>query len=229
MTNDALQHWQQFNTVKAQSNYPQWPIEVMLKLVFGSYLEHPMKITGESRVLDVGCGFGNNLTPFLVKGCPCAGTEVTPAMAEQTRAILADRGFDADIRPGLNQDLPFTDNSFDLLLSTSVLHYEPSAADVRAALQEYRRVLAPGGRLFIMTVAPEHAILQKAERLGEGRYRIRDYDFRDGETFFCLETEDNARRVIADYFTQVEIGRVTEQLMKHRLDWFLITAARGEG
>src|SRR4030042_4907165 len=108
--------WENFNFKKIISNYPKWPNETVLKLVFGDYLNNKINITTESKILDVGCGFGNNLIPFLDMGCECYGTEVTQAMAEQTEKILEERGYKAKIVKGKNCDLPFKDDYFDLLL-----------------------------------------------------------------------------------------------------------------
>ena len=68
MKNSEL-NWNNFNLEKSKDNYPIWPNEAMVKILFGDYLKG-IKPTLESntKVLDIGCGFGNNLIPFLVKG-----------------------------------------------------------------------------------------------------------------------------------------------------------------
>ena len=136
MNKDSFLKWEDYfkNTVK--HNYPKWPNEVMVKIIFGSYLKNKININSKFRVLDVGCGFGNNLLPFLDIGCQCFGTEVTEMVARQTQRILQVRGFDVDIRCGKNTGLPFEDNLFDLVLSINVIHYEKTEKDIRLALAE---------------------------------------------------------------------------------------------
>jgi ubiquinone/menaquinone biosynthesis C-methylase UbiE len=51
------------------------------------------------------------------------------------------------------QDLPFRDGAFDAVLNTLVLHQLPHDA-LRAAIAEMRRVVRPGGRLFIADIDP---------------------------------------------------------------------------
>ncbi len=92
-------------------------------------------------VLDIGCGFGNNLLPFLSMGCKRCGTEVTQEMATQTLDILQDRGYAADIRAGRSTAITFEEDSFDLVLSVNVIHYEKTYEDIVSAFHEYNRVL----------------------------------------------------------------------------------------
>jgi SAM-dependent methyltransferase len=47
------------------------------------------------RVLDVGCGTGENALYFAERGCSVLGVDVVPAAVEQARAKAADRGLDA--------------------------------------------------------------------------------------------------------------------------------------
>lgn len=218
------QAWEQFNANKAKTNYPQWPNEAMLKLVFGSYLKHKIALKDDMRVLDIGCGFGNNLLPFLVRGYRCSGTEVTQDMAGQTKTILKERGFDTDIRFGTNRSLPFADNSFDLLLSINVIHYEANRKNVEAAFREYARVLDKGGRLVLMTVGPTHAILKEAKQLEPHVYQIQNYDFRDGTCFYGFDCDECLHKCLETDFKNVETGRIQESLMQVQLDFWAASA-----
>ena len=61
----------------------------MLKILFGKYSkEKNIKIQKSSLVLDIGCGFGNNLLPFLEKKVKCYGIEINPDICKITSKIL---------------------------------------------------------------------------------------------------------------------------------------------
>ena len=197
--------WENFNFKKITSNYPKWPNETMLKLVFGDYLNNKINITTESRILDVGCGFGNNLIPFLDMGCECYGTEVTQTMAEQTEKILEERGYKAKIVKGKNCDLPFKDDYFDLLLSIGIIHYASSEEEIIAGLKEYNRVLKKNGRLVVITTAPRHSILLNAKVIADNLYKIQNYDFRDGTCFFCFKNNEEIKNYYNKFFNDVEV------------------------
>jgi SAM-dependent methyltransferase len=217
--------WRQFHTERASSNYPKWPNEAMLKVLFGSYLETPCTPQPDWKVLDVGCGFGNNLVPFADMGCESYGVEIDPEIAKLTSVLLEERGYKSNVVEGANRDIPFSDNMFDLVLSVNTLHYEGTKPNVMAALTSFHRVLKPGGILYMSTVGPEHEIFKCAKPLGNQRYQIQNYDFRDGQEFFFFENENNLERYCAEIFDAVETGQVTEKLMTLPCD-FLITACR---
>ena len=99
------------------------------------------------RILDVGCGTGDltarlraELTTELVAGCDFSAGMLEQAAA-RTRAVRWLQG-DAT-------RLPFTDATFEAVLSTEAFHWFP---DPDAALREFRRVLGPGGRLLVALV-----------------------------------------------------------------------------
>ncbi len=85
--NHATDEWnKEILREKQERKYPKWPNEVMLKILFGGsdYLKSPFKPQPSWRVLDVGCGFANNLVPFADIGCECHGVDLHPEMAAHT-------------------------------------------------------------------------------------------------------------------------------------------------
>lgn len=212
---------------KSEKQYPKWPNEVMLKLLFGgkNYLETPFVPQPSWRVLDVGCGFANNLVPFADIGCECHGIDLHPEMVETVQSFMDRRGYKTNIQVGNNRSLPYPDSHFDLILSVNTLHYEGTEDNFQNALREFSRVLKPGGGLYISTVGPEHEIQKRAEILGGHRYRVRDFGFRSGETYFFCDSVRYLRHYCEQQFENVETARVTENLVKLPLD-FLIALCR---
>jgi SAM-dependent methyltransferase len=196
----------------SEGAYPRWPNETMIKTIFGSRLEDPPAVDETTHVLDVGTGFGNNLLPFLDAGCECAGVEIDPEIVEITEEVISDRGYDADIRRGENQDLPFPDDTFDILLSINVLHYEGEKSGIKNGLAEYARVMKPSGYLFLMTTGPRHEIYQRAKSLDNHKYVLQESGFRNGEQMFYFDTEKYLELYLADFFERTETGRETVTL-----------------
>jgi ubiquinone/menaquinone biosynthesis C-methylase UbiE len=103
-------------------------------------------------VLDIGCGTGSNVRWFAEQGArptgaECGATQLASAL--QADPDHVDRYVDA---PG--QDLPFDDESFDLVTFFLSLHHVPQA-DMLGALSEAARVLRPGGLLYVAEPVPE--------------------------------------------------------------------------
>lgn len=223
----AAKGWEVYQTGAGDSGlYSRWPNEAMVKALFGSYLRAKRAPKAGERVLDVGCGFGQNLLPFISQGCLAAGIELTESMIAEAEKAMALRGVDVDFRVGSNRAIPFKDASFDLVLSVNAIHYETNERDYLAAIAEFARVLRPGGRLYVSTVGPLHEIRQRAEALGAHQFRIRDYDFRDGETMFFLDDELELKHYFSRSFANLETGLVTERLMTRTLDFFIVVATK---
>jgi ubiquinone/menaquinone biosynthesis C-methylase UbiE len=100
-----------------------------------------------ARILDVGCGTGEYVRRANELGFQASGLE--PAEAMREAAIEKNPG--STIVDGLATQIPFGDESFDLVICIEVLRYL-HRADVDQALGEMRRVLKPGGKMFLTMV-----------------------------------------------------------------------------
>jgi ubiquinone/menaquinone biosynthesis C-methylase UbiE len=106
---------------------------------------------GEARVWDVGCGPGH-VTAFLAGlGVRAAGVDLSGEMTAQA----AKRHPDLTFSTGSMTALPAADASWDGLVSFYSLIHMIDDADLRAALAEFRRVLADGGLLLLAVHAGE--------------------------------------------------------------------------
>jgi ubiquinone/menaquinone biosynthesis C-methylase UbiE len=102
-------------------------------------------IRSTSRILDCGCGPGS-ITVGLAHWAPDGETVGIDLGAEQldgARALARDLGVkNVAFRQGDILDLPFGDDTFDVVFSQTVLFHIP---DRQRALAEIKRVLRPGG------------------------------------------------------------------------------------
>jgi len=64
------------------------------------------------RLLDVGCGSGEHLGLFRRKGCDVTGIDPSSLLLDQASQQLHSR---AELRLGRAEDLPFSDNEFDIV------------------------------------------------------------------------------------------------------------------
>jgi SAM-dependent methyltransferase len=103
-------------------------------------------------VLDVACGTGNAAIPAAAAGGRVVGVDLTPELFEAGRREAAEAGVDIDWVEGDAEELPFDDQSFDVVLSTFGCMFAPRH-QVTAA--ELARVLRPGGRLGVCAWTPE--------------------------------------------------------------------------
>ena len=99
-------------------------------------------------LLELGCGLGDLLADMTEAGHTCLAVEQSPQMVAAARQTLQRRklGEKAWVIQGSAQHLPFSNASFDTVVSTfpSEYIYDPNT------IAEVERVLRPGGRLIVV-------------------------------------------------------------------------------
>ena len=100
-----------------------------------------------ARLLEVGCGMGTDLLQFSRGGARCVGVDLTPRSIEITQHRFKLYGADGAFMISDAENLPFRDESFEVVYSNGVLHHTP---DTEGAIREVHRVLRPGGVAKVM-------------------------------------------------------------------------------
>jgi len=103
------------------------------------------------RVLDVGCGTGRHTIPLLEMGASVVGLDFSPEMLSIARQRTANRDVEF-LQHSLPDPFPFTDESFDLVISGLVVEHVP---DLETVFRECLRVLKPGGRCLVTALHPD--------------------------------------------------------------------------
>jgi len=139
-----------YHDVAARDYDAKWGIsfgEIGRRQVLGKV----RKLLGEGagpypRALEIGAGTGyfslNLLQERVIGAATC--TDISDGMLETLERNAATLGLEVETAACDASELPFDDESFDLVLGHAVLHHLP---DLDRAFAEFGRVLAPGGTL----------------------------------------------------------------------------------
>jgi SAM-dependent methyltransferase len=103
------------------------------------------------KVLEIGLGQGAESEQIIRRGGCWSGLDLTQESVDRVRVRLELRSlpFD-DLRCGSAVDIPWPDDTFDVVFSHGVLHHVP---DIYTAQSEIHRVLKPGATLVAMLYA----------------------------------------------------------------------------
>lgn len=101
-----------------------------------------------ARFLDVGCGLGLYTEYWHSRGLRVIGFDVDQDLIQVARERAAAKGLLIPYETGTAERLPFPDGSFDVVFANSILEHVP---EWRGCLEEWIRVLAPGGLLWVET------------------------------------------------------------------------------
>jgi len=138
--------------------FVQYPMDHVVRF-HAYYLQYHMP-TG--KILDYGCGSGNNSSFYLQRGYDVHGVDVAEGSLEQIKANLNMYGLPPEkidkfkIIPPDESALPYEDGYFDMILSNQVLYYHATEARIRARCKELARVLRPGGLVFLTMMGAQN-------------------------------------------------------------------------
>jgi SAM-dependent methyltransferase len=109
-------------------------------------------VGADERVLDVACGTGVVAITAAGRGARVSALDLTPQLIERARENSLVAGIEIDWHEGDAEELPFSDGTFDVVLSQFGHIFAPRPEVVTA---EMLRVLKPGGRIAFSTWPPE--------------------------------------------------------------------------
>lgn len=103
-------------------------------------------ILRQHAVLDVGCGAGQTALPAAKNGARVTGIDLAENQIAHARRRAQEAGLDIRFDVGDAEDLPYSDESFDVAISLIGAMFAPRPEQV---VSEFARVLKPGGRLYM--------------------------------------------------------------------------------
>ncbi len=189
----------------------------LMRAVEGAIVDRNVPAVRGLRVLDAGCGHGYYFMGLALDGAQVTGVDLS--------ADDVDKGFRMARLLGLGEgsvgparacylagsltELPFADGSFDLVICNSVIEHIPE--DGRA-LAEMRRVLRPGGRLFLTVDCDERPLALGALSRLPRRWqnRLLKPQVLNGDTL-----EEGLRRYLAETYHVVH--RYDEETLESQL------------
>jgi SAM-dependent methyltransferase len=135
--------------------YASPPAETAYPLEYAYYLLGDVR---GKRVVDFGCGSGANTALLAGRGAHVWGIDISEDLLRlgQRRLAISGRAGGATFIAGSAHDMPFPDNSIDVVFGIAILHH----LDLDLVSKEVRRVLKPGGRAIFQEPVRNSAVLR---------------------------------------------------------------------
>jgi SAM-dependent methyltransferase len=137
----------------ASGDYPSM-VETFL-LPLGPRLVEACGIGADMRVLDVAAGTGNASIPAAQRGADVTASDLTPELLDAGRRRAEAEGVELEWAEADAENLPFGDESFDVVMSSIGAMFAPHHQDVA---NELVRVCRPGGTIGLLSWTPEGMI-----------------------------------------------------------------------
>jgi SAM-dependent methyltransferase len=137
----------------ASGDYPSM-VETFL-LPLGPRLVEACEIGPGMRVLDVAAGTGNASIRAAQRGADVTASDLTPELLEAGRRVAQSEGLELEWVEADAENLPFQDDSFDVVMSSIGVMFAPHHQE---AADELVRVCRPGGTIGLLSWTPEGMI-----------------------------------------------------------------------
>ena len=170
------------------------------------------------RVLDIGCGAGNNTLKLLQYASPfdCDLIDLSLPMLEKARERISsvNSGKIKTIQGDFREiDLP--DLGYDVIMAATVLHHLRDDQDWEKAFNKLYRLTAPGGSIWITDLVSHeseavHSLMW--ERYGEYLCSLGGADYRT-KVFEYIDKEDSPRSVTYQLDLLRKVGFIHTDLL----------------
>ncbi len=215
----------------AKSDMP-YPSEYVIRIFKGSYpkLNFDKKALIGKKICDIGCGSGRNLILLKECGLDIYGVEITQEIVNKIKDNLQKFAVSADVRVGLNHNIPFDNNFFDYLLSWNSCYYMGNYDDFNDYVKEFARILKPNGYLILSIPKKSCFIYHGSETLRKGYIIVRNDPFilRNGDTLRIFENENEIQFAFEEYFNNFVFASVHDDCFGYDYHWHLVICQKKE-
>ena len=141
----------------------------------------------QAKILDVGCGLGQNLIALAKKGAVCFGLDISPRMLERARKIIKENNLEDQValeQADMRGFSAFSGIDFDVIISVYSMEYLSGVQELRKVIYNLNSRLKPGGVLIMCFSHPLQVrrypeIMNKSIPQGAGKYRVFNYSIKD--------------------------------------------------
>jgi ubiquinone/menaquinone biosynthesis C-methylase UbiE len=195
---------------EAASHTLDWYLEVERYRygVYAPWMPETMEFArhASESVLEIGGGLGTDLALFARHGAKVTDIDLSAGHLAHARENFRLRGLEGTFIHHDAEDLPFPDDSFDLVYSNGVIHHTPNTQKV---VDEIYRVLKPGGKAIVMVYAENslHYWRNLVTQLGLRQGLLESYSIGEIMSRHVEITENDARPLVKVY-TKRRLDRV---------------------
>jgi SAM-dependent methyltransferase len=164
---DIASHWNQLHN-EARFR-PIYPSDHVVRFMIAN---HPsLEAETLPRFLDIGLGAGRHIKLATDLGFAAFGVDISIAGLTHAHQRLAELRSAPNFALASYQSLPFSDKSFQFVLSHGVFYYG-TAENMKRGIAEAHRVLLPQGKLFAVLRSVHDYRFAKGEAVGHNTFRL---------------------------------------------------------
>lgn len=141
----SQQAWDQLYTSQGFNHKNNYPQDEIVRFIARTFFKIPFEQRKQIKILDLGCGWGNNLKFLKEQGFDAYGIDFSPAALEHCKTITKN------VFPGDIKKLPFQKEMFDAVIDRCSIQHN-TLENIKTIISEVQRVLKNGGRFYSVMV-----------------------------------------------------------------------------
>jgi SAM-dependent methyltransferase len=188
-----------------------YPTEFVVRTFKASYPNLKTNIKDNDnllKVLDLGFGDGRNSVFLAREGFQTSGIEITEEIVQMARERFSKYGLDVDFKVGRNNDIPYEDGFFDVVLACHSSYYLDENDKFERNLDEIFRVLGKKGIFITSLPNDESYIFKDAKKSEDGSFLIANdhYKNRNGYRLQSFSSIKEIEERMNKYFKNFSFG-----------------------
>lgn len=164
------------------------------------------------KVLELGCGAGNNLLFFAREGFAVYGVDGSVKACDIAKKYLSEQGYPANIQFATFDNLPFEDETFDIVIDREAT-YCGKLADIKSWWKEAGRTLKKGGIVISFMFSEDDPYCARAKTIPNYAREIERNtyaDFSDGPFFDTGTAHYATKEELFDIFYFLDITSISK-------------------
>lgn len=197
------------------------PSEVVIRFINGNF-----KPSKGKKILDLGCGTGRHVFYLANEGYETTGIDFSEEGLRFTEQRLSEAGLSATLVNDSIVSMPFKDNSFDGIISISVIYYLTNE-DIKKVVNEIYRVLKPGGKAFLVIRTTDDKRFKRGVEVDTNTFKLDTNFTNEQEMTIHFFSEDEVYELFSA-FSSVTVGKMKENFssLDEYDDDFLVTVVK---
>lgn len=187
-----------------------YPVEFVVRALMGNYplLKLDKSSFRGSKILDLGYGDGRNMPLLFNLGFAVHGIEISDEINELAQKRLEKLSVSAQLKTGRSAKIPYETGFFDFVLACHSCYYIDPGTTFETVLDEVCRVLRPRGVFICSLPMHDTYILEDAERVGDGYYKITNdpYGYRKETVFRAFASKEEVISAFENRFDDICVG-----------------------
>lgn len=201
--------------------FNSYPYDILVSIVARKFFHVPFDKRKKIRVLDLGCGAGNNAKFLAENGFSVFGIDGSKTALSFCKSVFKKNKLKGIFELGDFLRLPYKDNFFDLIIDRESL-YANKSGDIEKIISQIFRKLKPGGYFVSFMFNNFHPEKKFGKKTGKNTYD----NFSEGSFAGTGKVYLADLKEISSWLSEFEIENISRHSLSGAFDEFIIVAKK---